>query len=140
MNMHPFRQEEPEINLISLVDVVLLLLIFLLVSTRFMPRSGLQVDLPEATTPSFQQADNPIRISINQEGEMAVNGRRLADSRLATLVAALKKAAGGREHVRVIISADAKAAYHAVVTAMDAARQLGWTHLSLATERRRSRP
>lgn len=140
MNMHPFKQEEPEINLISLVDVVLLLLIFLLVSTRFMPQSGLQVDLPEATTQSFQQANNPLRISINQEGEMAVNGRRLADSRLATLVAALKKAAGDRRHVRVIISADAKAAYQAVVTAMDAARQLGLTHLSLATERRRSQP
>lgn len=138
MNMHPIRHEEPEINLTSLIDVVLLLLIFFMVSTSFIHESALEVNLPEATAQPLQQEGEPLRVSIDKEGRIAINDKRLADNQLTTLMAAMRKAAGDNKQPYVIISADSQTAYQAVVTAMDAAQQLGFIHLSLATAKRQS--
>lgn len=140
MNIRPVRHEheEPEINLTSLIDVVLLLLIFFMVSTSFIHQPGLKVDLPEATAQPLRQEGNPLRVSIDEKGRVAVNGHRLADSQPTTLMAAMKKAAGDNKQPQVIISADAKTDYQAVVAAMDAAQQLGFARLSLATERQQN--
>ncbi len=138
MNIRPIRPEEPEINLTSLIDVVLLLLIFFMVSTSFIHESALEVSLPEAAAQPRQQEGNPLRVSIDKEGRVAINSQRLPDSQLMTLMDAMKKAAGDNKQPHVIISADAKTAYQAVVTAMDAAQQLGFMHLSLATAQRQS--
>lgn len=140
MNIRPVRHEyeEPEINLTSLIDVVLLLLIFFMVSTSFIHQPGLKVDLPEATAQPLEQEGNPLRVSIDKKGRVAVNGQRLADSQPATLMVAMKKAAGDSKQPQVIISADAKTDYQAVVAAMDAAQRLGFVRINLVTEQRQS--
>lgn len=142
MNIHPARDEneEPEINLTSLIDVVLLLLIFFMISTSFIHQPGLKVDLPEATAQPLKQESNPLRVSIDKEGKIAINGQHLADNQLTTLMAVMKKAAGNNKQPQVIISADAKTDYQAVIAAMDAAQQLGFVRLSLATEQRQNNP
>jgi len=138
MNMQPTKHEDPEINLTPLIDVVFLLLTFFMVTTSFIPKSELRVDLPEATPHPVEPSEAPIRVSIDQEGKMAVNGQRLSGNQPATLMAAMKAAAGKRSQPQVIISADAKTHYQFVVTAMDAIQQLGFARLGLATEERPS--
>jgi biopolymer transport protein ExbD len=140
MNMRPTKHDDPEINLTPLIDVVFLLLTFFMVTTSFIHESELKINLPEAAPRPIEPAETPIQVSIDQEGRIAVNGQRLSDNRLPPLIAAMKAAAGNRKQPQVIISADAKTQYQSVVTAMDAAQQLGFTRLSLATEERPSSP
>lgn len=140
MNIHPTSHNEPEINLTPLIDVVFLLLIFFMVSTSFIHESELKVDLPEATTRPMEQQGPPIQVTIGKGGKIAINGKRLLNNQSATLTAAIKEAAGDRQHPHVIISADAKTDYQSVVTVMDVAQQLGFERLSLATAQRRNDP
>ncbi|QBQ53343.1 ExbD/TolR family protein [Nitrosococcus wardiae] len=140
MNIHPPPPNEPEINLTPLIDVVFLLLIFFMVSTSFIHESELKVDLPKATTRPIEQQGTPIQVIIDRAGKIAINGKRLVNNQSATLAAAMKEAAGDRQHPHVIISADAKTNYQSVVTVMDVAQQLGFERLSLATAQRRKEP
>ena len=136
MNMRPTKHDDPEINMTPLIDVVFLLLTFFMATTSFIHESELKISLPEATSQLVEPAETPVHVSIDQKGQIAVNGLRLSNSRTTTVMAAMKAAAGNRKQPQVIISADAKTHYQSVVTAMDAAQQLGFTHLSLATEER----
>ena len=132
-------EEQPEINLISLVDVVLLLLIFFMLTTSFVRQSQLAVHLPEASAvPEPETAGPPaLEITVTARGTYFVNGRALVDNRPETLVAAIRGVAperGGRE---ASISADAAATHQAVVTAMDVVGRLGYTDVHIATVRPR---
>jgi biopolymer transport protein ExbD len=128
--------EDPEISLTSLIDVVFLLLIFFMVSTTFERQAVLKVDLPEATNVSAPQ-DQPItyELVIDQKGQFYLNDRQLVDGKPATLRAAFNEAAGEDRNIPVILRADAETPHHFVVTAMDVTAQLGFTRLSIATER-----
>jgi biopolymer transport protein ExbD len=128
--------EDPEISLTSLIDVVFLLLIFFMVSTTFERQAVLKVDLPEAKNVSAPE-DQPItyELVIDQKGQFYLNDRQLVDGKPATLRAAFNEAAGEDRNIPVILRADAETPHHFVVTAMDVTAQLGFTRLSIATER-----
>ena len=136
MQLRTSKTEDPEINLASLIDVVFLLLIFFMVSTAFEQSAVLKVDLPEASSVTQpEKAPDSFELVINQKGQYYLNDRQLVDGRAATLRAAFTEAAGENGDIPIILRADANTPYHFVVTAMDVAAQLGFTRLSIATER-----
>lgn len=131
-------REQPEVNLISLVDVVLLLLIFFMLTTSFVRQSQIAVRLPEASpeTPTELHPPPALEISVTARGSFFVNGRALIDSRPETLAAAIRRVAPEVGSVReVTISADARAAHQDVVTAMDVVGRLGISEVRIATIR-----
>ena len=134
MNLHPRRREDPEINLISLVDVLLTVLLFFIVTTTFRKESDFQIDLPEASpqaTDSAQQVE--LEVTIDAQGRYFLNDQALADTAPATLRNAISQRAGERRDQIVIIRADAKTPYQAVITAMDIIGRLGFKHLAIPT-------
>ncbi len=134
MNLRQFTKQDPEVNLTSLIDVVFLLLIFFMVSTTFTKESEITVDLPEASAEPVEVAIAPIDLTIDMKGRFYINQQKVVNRQTATLKKALQLATDGRKDVSLVISADANTPYQAVVTAMDAARQLGIVKLSLATK------
>ncbi len=133
MNLSPKRSEEPDVNLTPMIDVVFLLLLFFMVSTSFIRESSLKVDLPEATGEAMTEQVDPIDIVIQADGKILVNDQAVTNVTSSTLAEALKRVVGEQKDPHVIISADAKAEYQLIVTAMDTAQQLGYTKLTLAT-------
>ncbi len=127
------KAAEVSVNLTSLIDVVFLLLIFFMVSTSFTKESHLSLDLPEASGEANESQTSALEIIIDAAGHYALNGQTLASSDVDTLKRALSKTAGDDREVPMTITADAKAPHQAVITAMDAAGQLGFNHLSLTT-------
>jgi biopolymer transport protein ExbD len=127
------RSDEVELNLISLVDVVLLLVIFFMLSTTFVQDARLRVELPEAGSATVEREAQPIVITISAQGSYRVNGRALVNNERATLSAALRQVAGASRHEPVTIRADARAAHQSVVTAMDVAAKQGFTQVNIAT-------
>lgn len=134
MNFRPPRSNEPDVNLTPLIDVVFLLLIFFMVSTTFKRESELNIDLPRATAQPTETRERPLEITIDADGRIFVNQQGLVNNQLGTLMKAIQQASDNRTDIPLIISADAKTPHQAVVTALDAARKLGITHLSLATQ------
>ncbi len=125
---------QPEVNLTSLIDVVLLLLIFFMVSTSFVKQSQIAISLPEADSAAVvEEVPEQIDIMITSEGVYLVNGRELINSRVETIRNALQKVSGGDNTLPLTISADANAKHQDVVTAMDVAGRLGFTRISIAT-------
>ena len=133
MNLKPDRRDEIDLNLTPLIDVVFLLLIFFMVSTTFEQASKLKIDLPEASAKAEQQPDNRIVIGIDVKGRFYINDRQLVNTQLKTLKIALLKVAGDNKDLPIVLRADAKTPHQAVVTAMDAAAQVGLTRLSIST-------
>jgi biopolymer transport protein ExbD len=140
------RRRQPDslhINLTSLIDTVFLLLIFFMMTTTFNRETQLNIDLPQATgEPLPMEPQEPIRIIIDANGEYAINDNEhhLVDTQLETLKSALQDLAGGQSNPRLLISADDKAPHHAVITAMQAARDLGYVRLSFETQQRPESP
>lgn len=136
MQLRSSRMEDPEIGLTGLIDVVFLLLIFFMVSTTFEHQAVLKVDLPEAKNVSApEDQPNSLELVINQDGLYYLNDRQLVDGKPATLRAAFIEAAGEDRNIPIILRADAETPHHFVVTAMDVTAQLGFSRLSIATER-----
>ena len=133
MNLGHRQDESPDITLTPLIDVVFLLLIFFMVSTTFSQHAEIEIELPEASTEETKERPEFIEIAIDKQGRYFVNGRQLVNTQIKTLKRAIREAAGTREDPPLVISADANTPYQAVITAMDAARQLGFTHQGLAT-------
>lgn len=127
---------QPEVNLTSLIDVVLLLLIFFMVSTSFVKQSQISIRLPEADSPAVaEEPPERIDIMITETGTFLVNGRELINNRPETIRNALRKVSGGDTALPLTISADANARHQFVVTAMDVAGRLGFTEINIATVR-----
>ena len=134
MNLKPRRHEEPEINVVSLIDVVLLLVVFFILSSKFTDEGRLRVHLPQASTiPSEKPSGEPLVVSVTQQGSYLVNQRELINSSPETLRAALLKEAGGNRALRVTLRADARATHQAVITAMDVLGRLGFAEVNIAT-------
>ena len=118
----------------SLIDVVLLLLIFFMVSTSFVKQSQITINLPEAESASIvEEAPEQIDIMISETGVFMVNGRELINNRPATIRNALQKVSRSDNTLPLTISADANARHQHVVTAMDVAGRLGFVRISIAT-------
>jgi biopolymer transport protein ExbD len=134
MNLKPRRHEEPEINVVSLIDVVLLLVVFFMLSSRFTDEGRLRVHLPQAkSVPSQNARSEPLVVTVTQEGSYRVNEKDLINSSPETLRAALQKEAGTNRAIRVTIRADGRATHQSVITAMDVLGRLGFDDLNIAT-------
>ncbi|MGD8594321.1 MAG: biopolymer transporter ExbD [Gammaproteobacteria bacterium] len=133
MNLRQIKSDEPDVNITPLIDVVFLLLIFFMVSTTFERESEIEVTLPEAAIDAPVEEEFVIEVTINAQGTYFVNGQRVINTQTSTLKQAMLKVAGGRQDPPIIVSADANTTHQSVVRVMDAARQLGFVHLSFAT-------
>ncbi|MEB0206402.1 biopolymer transporter ExbD [Pseudomonas sp. CCC3.1] len=135
-------RETVDINLASLIDVVFILLLFFVVTTTFTRETQLRVDLPEAVsgTPSEDQNTKLLDIAISADGVFSVNNQLLPKNDLASLMDALHSASGGDTSLPVSISADGKAQHQFVITAMDAAGKLGFSHLRMTTVETQATP
>ncbi|WP_282341621.1 MULTISPECIES: biopolymer transporter ExbD [Pseudomonas] len=136
------RRESIDINMTSLIDVVFILLLFFVVTTTFTRETNLKVDLPEAvsgeqTTPSELKQ---MEILIDASGSYALNGQALLKNDLDGLMTALQKESAGDNSLPLTISADGKTPHQAVITAMDAAGKLGFSHLRLTTVEATAKP
>ena len=128
------QRTQPEVNLTSLIDVVLLLLVFFMVSTSFVKQSQITIRLPEAeSTAIVQEVPSQIDIMITESGTYLVNGQELINNRAETIRNALQKTSGNNNTLPLTISADANAKHQDVVTAMDVAGRLGFKQISIAT-------
>ncbi|MBS0213954.1 MAG: biopolymer transporter ExbD [Proteobacteria bacterium] len=125
--------DEPEINLVSLVDVVFCLIIFLVVTTSFNRHSGLKLQLPQANAPASAQQVAPVSVTIDAEGHYYVGKEQVAARDVASLRAAIARSAGTRRDLPVVLMVDARTQHQAVVTAMEALGELGFEKLSIAT-------
>ncbi|HEY4365903.1 MAG TPA: biopolymer transporter ExbD [Steroidobacteraceae bacterium] len=141
MNLKPRTTEEPDLNLTSLIDVVLLLLIFFMVSTTFVDESRIKLQLPQASnTDAPEQKREPIEITVAASGEYRVNGKTLLNTSPATLSTAVSKLAGETRDYPITIRADARSTHQAVVTAMDVVGRLGFRAINIATINETSAP
>jgi len=127
-------KEDPEINLISLIDVALLLVIFFMLSSTFMQEGRLKIELPQASlAPTGKQKTDPIVVSVTQSGSYRVNDRELINSSPDTLRAAILEVAGADRSKPVTVRADGRATHQSVVSAMDVLGKLGFVRLNIAT-------
>lgn len=134
MNLTTRPREEPQVNLTSLIDVVLLLLVFFMVTTSFVRESSVSIQLPEASPePTAAVERERLEITITADNRYYVNNRELINAAPETLERALRELAAGREGLPVTIVADADARHQAVISAMDVAAQLGFTSIDIAT-------
>lgn len=133
MRLQGKRTEEPELNLISLVDVVLLLVIFFMLSTTFVQEAQIKIELPKAGAATVHRTVQPIVITISAQGSYRVNERALVNNERETLRAALRQTADDPGSEPLTIRADARATHQSVVTAMDVAARLGFTQVNIAT-------
>lgn len=133
MNLKPDRRDDIELNLTPLIDVVFLLLIFFMVSTTFEKQAKLKLQLPSASVEAKVADQKTVVIGIDAKGHFFINDRQLVNTSLDTLKIALKKVTNGKTDMPVTLRADAKTPHQSVVTAMDAASQLGLVKLSIAT-------
>lgn len=128
------RREQIELNLIPLIDVVLMLLIFFVVTTTFKNEAQVQITLPQASNDPADKPPQALEITIDKDGRYYVDQQLLINTQLDTVRRALRKVMADKPaNPPLIISADGQAPHQSVVTAMDAARQVGLTHLSIAT-------
>ena len=134
MNLRKFDKQDPDVNLTPLIDVVFLLLIFFMVSTTFTRESRISIDLPKSSATPAEAESKAVEVTIDKQGRYYVNQQLVINSKIETLMQALRLAVGDKKDSSLIINADAKTTHQSVVTAMDAARRLGIVHLSLATQ------
>ncbi|TDR81588.1 ExbD/TolR family protein [Paludibacterium purpuratum] len=129
------HRDEPEINLIPLIDVLLVILIFLMVTTTYQHYAEMQVNLPLGQGDVVKEKPRAVQVGIAADGRMTVNGHPLAAGDDKGLLDALRQVQADSE---VVISADGKATHQSVVSVMEAARTAGLTRLTFATQAPRS--
>jgi biopolymer transport protein ExbD len=139
MNFRPRRTEEPEINLIPFIDVLLVVLIFLMLSTTYSRFTELKVTLPTADASKLENPPREIIVAVSADGRYSVNRQAVDVGSVDGLAAALTAAAQGDFNRPLIVSADAMAAHQAVMNVMDAARRVGLNQLTFAAQSARGR-
>ena len=135
MRIGAARQDDFEINVISLIDVMLTLLMFFVMTTTFVQHSAMKVALPEASETAQEMAQNPLVVMIGSDSRFYVDNNEVLDPNVDSLKEAITRIAGEDRERNVILRADGMTPHQAVVTAMDALGQLGFSHLSMATVR-----
>ena len=134
MNFRHRQREEPEINLIPFIDVLLVVLIFLMLSTTYSKFTELQLKLPVADAEAQRDYPKEVLVTVSSDGRYTVNKTAVYGNGVDTLSASLKNAAQAGKDTVVIISADASAAHQSVVSVMEAARRAGLTQITFATQ------
>ncbi|MBS7455817.1 ExbD/TolR family protein [Coralloluteibacterium stylophorae] len=128
------RRGESELNLVPLIDVILVLIIFFVITTTFTSRSALQVQLPEASLSDDSAQAEALVLQIGADGRIFVGDQEVLRNDVESLKAAINAVAGDDHERPVTLRADGRTPHQAVVTAMDALGQLGFARLSIATE------
>jgi biopolymer transport protein ExbD len=128
------NREEPEINLIPMIDVLLVILIFMMVTTSYAKFSELQINLPQAGGETSATSAQPLNITVDATARYAVNGKGIIYTGIDSLTVALKKSAGTQTDPTIIINADAKATHQSVVNIMEAARLAGYSRITFTTQ------
>ena len=134
MNFRKQRPEDPEINLIPFIDVLLVVLIFLMLSTTYSKFTELQITLPVADADKSRDRPHELLVAVSADGRYSVNRKPVEGRSVETLTAELVAAAAGASDMVVIVSADATAAHQSVINVMDAARRANLPRLTFATQ------
>ena len=135
MNFRKPQPDEPEINLIPFIDVLLVILIFLMLSTTYSKFTELQITLPVADAEKPRDRPREIIVSVAADGRYAVNRKQVEGRSVEILASELTAAAAGSTEMMVIVSADATAAHQSVINVMDAARRANLPRLTFATQK-----
>ena len=134
MNFRPGNRDEPEINLIPFIDILLVVLIFLMLSTTYSKFTELQVNLPVADAQAQRVNPKEVIVAISNDGRYSINKEVLDGAGVETLTMALSQASQHNSNVVIIISADAAATHQSVINVMDAARRAGLVQITFATQ------
>jgi len=135
VNFQRGREKEPlEINLVPLIDVMMVILIFLMVTTTYSKFTELQINLPTADAEKQLDRPNEVDVLVNARGELVVNHVSVPFTTVDALAEALKKAAAAQKDPVVVISADAATTHQAVIRVMEAARIAGLTQITFTTQ------
>jgi len=128
------RRDDPEINLIPLIDVLLVILIFLMVTTTYARFSELKINLPTSGAEQSPNKPKQIEVTVDAGGNYQINDTTLAQSTINVLAETLKREAGSDTDPVLVINADAKATHQSVINVMEAARQAGLSRITFATQ------
>lgn len=134
MNFRPGNRDEPEINLIPFIDILLVVLIFLVLSTTYSKFTELQVNLPVADAEVPRNNPQEVIVAIGSDGRYSINQEVLEGAGVDTLTQVLSRASRSNREMVVIISADAAATHQSVINVMDAARRAGLVQITFATQ------
>ncbi|MEN6585605.1 MAG: biopolymer transporter ExbD [Sulfuricella sp.] len=127
-------KEEPEINLIPMIDVLLVILIFMMVTTTFSQIAELQINLPSADAEKQLQKPSEIVVGIDASGHYVINRAQIVHPDVDALSTALRRAAGDQTDPVIVINADAQATHQSVINVMEASRMAGYSRISFATQ------
>jgi len=127
-------RSEPEINLIPLIDVMLVIIIFLMLTTTYSKFSGIEINLPTAETSKQPEQPNEIDVAVTANGQVLINKSPLPVADVPAIAQALQRAAGSLKEPVIVINADAKATHQSVIDVMQAAQTAGYPHISFATQ------
>lgn len=130
-------REEPEINLIPLIDILIVVLIFLFLTTTYNRFAELQINLPEASAEKSADRPQVLSVAVDATGKYAINGTSTAYGSAENFAERLREAAKGTKDPVVAISADAHATHQSVINVMESARLAGYNHISFTTQSRR---
>lgn len=134
MNFRTKPRDRPDLNLIPMIDVLIVLLIFLVLTTTFRHESAMKIKLPDASAQGAS-AEKGIEVSIDAEAHVGVDGTALAENSPALLREALGRTSGDRKNAAIIIRADQQTPHQAVMTVLDVASDMGFTRITFATRR-----
>ena len=127
-------REEPEINLIPMIDVLLVILIFMVVTTTYSKFSELQINLPQAAGEVATTQNKLINVAVDASAHYSINNQNVSNSTVDALAVALKNAAGDQPDPTIVINADAKAPHQSVINVMEAARRAGFGRITFTTQ------
>ena len=130
-------REDPDINLIPLIDILIVILIFLFLTTTYSRYAELQINLPQAAADRAQDKPSMLSVAVDASGKYAINGVATPFGNPQAFAEAMKGAAGGAKEPVVAISADAAATHQSVINVMESARLAGYNHISFTTQTRR---
>jgi biopolymer transport protein ExbD len=128
------RRDDPEINLIPLIDVLLVILIFLMVTTTYARFAELKINLPTSGAEQTQNKPRQVEVAVDASGNYQINNTPLALVTVDALADAMKRAAGSEAEPVVVINADARASHQSVINVMEAARRVGMSRITFATQ------
>jgi biopolymer transport protein ExbD len=140
MNFRLGTRDEPEINLIPFIDILLVVLIFLMLSTTYSKFTQLQVNLPVADAQVQRSLPKEVVVAISSDGRYAINQQLLEAATIDALTRALQQASQDTRDIVIIISADAAATHQSVINVMDAARRAGLVQITFATQQSGTAP
>ncbi len=127
-------KEDPEINLIPMIDVLLVILIFLMITTTYQRFAELQITLPEAEAQPAKQQPKEVQVAVDASGKYLINRSLMNFTGVGPLAEALRAAAKGEADPVVVINADSQATHQSVINVMEAARVAGFVHITFATQ------